>query len=102
MLLQVPLHLTPEEFDKVQFTMELGQENANVTSSIDHFLDIGMLFFKFRLMAKNLTSTTTRSLQVALPALHEQSFNPQATFSKHSFHTLWLIWKFGVVRWKDH
>jgi len=50
MLLQVFLDCTPEELNKIEFIVKLWQENAQVPSSFNDFLDTGFLFQKIGLL----------------------------------------------------
>jgi hypothetical protein len=72
---QIVLHLTPKELNKVQFAVKIWQENAEVTSGLNHFLDKGALFSKIRLTFEDSTCITTHGLWVALLTLHEKAIN---------------------------
>jgi hypothetical protein len=50
MLPQVFLDCTPEELNKIEFTVKLWQKDAQVPGSFNDFLDTGFLFQKIRLL----------------------------------------------------
>jgi hypothetical protein len=63
--LEVPLHSTPKELNEVEFTMKLWEENREVASFFDHFLNKILLFLKVRLKL-NVTITHRKTLDSAV------------------------------------
>jgi hypothetical protein len=57
MLPQIFLHRTPEKLNEVEFTVKLWQEDAQVPSSFNDFLDTGFLFQEIRLLRKKPSCT---------------------------------------------
>lgn len=72
---EVPLDSAPEELNEIEFTMELGQENAAVACCLDDFLNQGPLRFEIGLQIKNMFSAAISCLTAVL-ALHMQSILP--------------------------
>ena len=50
MLLKIFLDGPPEELNKIKFTVELWQEDAQVPGFFNNFLDTGFLFQEIRLL----------------------------------------------------
>ena len=56
-VLQIFLDFTTEKLNKVEFTVELWQEDAQVPSSFNDFLNTGFLFQEIRLLWKKPSCT---------------------------------------------
>ena len=74
MLAEVPLDSPPKELDKVKFTVELGEQNAQMTGFLDYLLNERFLCEKIRLVFHNSAATTGRYAWFAFLTLPSQSF----------------------------
>jgi hypothetical protein len=68
---QVLLDCTPKEFNEIKFTVELGQEDAEVSCRHDHLLDKRCLCHKIGLEIKDVFGTAMCCHQVTGLALHK-------------------------------
>jgi hypothetical protein len=68
---QVLLDCTPKEFNKIKFTVELGQEDAEVSCHHDHLLDERCLCHEIRLEIKDVFGTAMHCHRFTGLALHK-------------------------------
>ena len=94
-LLWIPLYCTPEEFNKnkVEFTMELRQHNAEMMCPFNHFLDEWLLVLEVWLALQNSTATTCYCLKITFClALALNSLSWYVLLCKNMAETFWLVW----------
>ena len=58
-LLEPFLHSTPKEFNEVQFTVEFGQKNAQMSCSFNNLLNQWLLFSEVRLEIQDVCYTAS-------------------------------------------
>ena len=103
MLTQKSLHGTPEELNKVEFTVEFRKENAEVTRSLNNFLDKRFLPFEVRMLLKNATAATNGILRVATRlALTPELPSNNSPLQEHLAHPLWFVRKRAVSGGENH
>ena len=95
-------YCTPEELNKVELTVKLWKQDAQVTGILNNFLHKRFLFKKIRLAFHNVTAAATQNTWFTFLALSTQLLGPDcsvnATFQKDMTETLWLIGEIWVVR----
>ena len=75
-----------------------------MTSSLNCFMDKGLLFLEIGLQIKDAFCTATGCIGITggLLALHQQSGSQKSTFGENLLHPLWFVWIFQVVGGKIH
>lgn len=85
--------------------MELWQEDAQMSRSLNYFLNKRFLLLKVRLMLENVLVAAVSDISLALAfAFSTQSCLVQPSLLKDSLDPLWLLSVFGnrMVCRKDH
>ena len=104
MLLEVPLHCSPKELNKVELTVIFGEHNAEMTGSFNCLMHERLLFLKIWLQIQNVFGTTISCIRIAIwfLALHLQFGSEKTSFSENLLHSLGLIWESWMICGKDH
>jgi hypothetical protein len=95
----------PKKLNKIQLAMELWQEDAQMSCSLNYFLNKIFLFQEVRLKFQNPFVAAVSGTSFALAfALSVQSNLVKPLFLKDSLDPFWLVLVFGnrMVCRKDH
>jgi len=95
---EILLHGTPEKFNEIKLTVKFGQKNAQMTCSLNNFLNERLLFSKIWLNCKDLLVAAVIFIVVAFLAFPMKPLTEETSFRKNSLDALWLVQKFWVIR----
>ena len=106
MFSEIPLDCSPEIFNEIEFTMIFWEENAQMASLLNDFLNSWFLFLEIWLRLKEIPCTAicwpgaTGTFGLALQM--KTFFWPKSTFCEHKLDPLWLL-VLGIRKhWLDH
>ena len=89
---KISFHNTPKELNKIEFTMKLWQENAQMAGSLDDFLNKRFLLLEVGLVFKDSFIATVSFVWVAFAGtLFSEIPLIEAMFSEDFFDPFWLI-----------
>ena len=103
-LLQVLLDSPPKELNKIELTVKFQEENAQVTSSLNYFLNEWLLLLEVRLQQKDAGGTASCGIWIAtwFLAFLLEPWSTKSSFHEYLFHPFGLIWIIWVISRKDH
>ena len=82
--------------------MRLWEENGQVTSLFDYFLNKGLLFLKVRLKLKYAFAATCFWVRITLLSLSMKILDIKSTLKEHIFDAFWLIRKIRMISRINH
>jgi hypothetical protein len=77
--------------------MKFGQKNAQMTCSLNNFLNERLLFSKIWLNCKDLLVAAVVFIAFAFLVFPTKPWMEESSFGKNSLDALWLVQKFWVI-----
>lgn len=82
--------------------MKLREEDGQVTSFFNYFLNEGSLFLKVGLKLKYAFAATCLRVRITLLALSTKILDIESTLEEHIFDALWLIREIWMISGIKH
>ena len=103
-LSQVLLDSPLKELNKIELTVEFREENAQVTNSLNYFLNEWLLLLEVRLQRKDAGGTASHGIQITtwFLAFLFEPWSTKSSFREYLFHPFGLIWIIWVISGKDY
>ena len=99
---EVLFHHTPKKLNRVEFTMKFWEENRQVTSFLNYFMNKRLLFLEVGLKLEDVLAATSLQIGVAFFALSTEIMDIKPTLKEHIFNTLWLTRELWMISRINH
>lgn len=99
---EVLFHHTPKKLNRIEFTMKFWEENRQVTSFLNYFMNKRLLFLEVGLKLEDVLAATSLQIGVAFFALSTEIMDIKPTLKEHIFNTLWLTRELWMISRINH